>query len=84
MKTNKNFKQRSYKVQEGLWTVFDGLCKGCNLCKVFCPLRAIESSKDHFGIYTTPGVLVNPKKCKLCGFCAQICPDSAIKVEIKI
>jgi len=79
----KNFKGRNYKIKNGRWTVFDGLCKGCGLCREICSTQAIEFSKDNLGIYSTPSVRVDSKKCKLCGLCQQICPEGAIKVGIK-
>ena len=82
-KKTKDFKDRSYKIKKAHWTVFDGLCKGCGLCKAVCPFGAIDFSKEHLGVYNTPGVKVNPKLCRLCRLCEQICPDCAIKIETK-
>lgn len=79
----KDFKPRTYKLKNGRWTVFDGLCKGCGLCTYICPFGGLEFSKKNVGIYSTPSVEVNTSKCKLCGNCQQICPESAIIVEAK-
>jgi 2-oxoglutarate ferredoxin oxidoreductase subunit delta len=79
----KDFKPRTYKVKNGYWTVFDGLCKGCGLCLSVCPFGGIEFSSKDSGIYSTPGVKVNVEKCEICGNCQQICPESAIAVESK-
>lgn len=79
----KDFKPRIFKINNNKWVIFDGLCKGCGLCKAICPFGGIEFSKDNKGVYSTPSVSVNPSKCKLCGSCAQVCPDNAIKLEME-
>ena len=62
-------------------TVNEKLCKGCNLCTEFCPLKVYEQSKklNEKGIYVP--IPVNAEKCKKCGLCALMCPDQAIKVD---
>ncbi len=75
------FKPRSYKIKNGKWIIFDGLCKGCFLCVSVCPLGGIEIDKNHLGVYSTPSVKVNPKKCQGCRACEKICPEVAIKID---
>ena len=41
---------------------------------IFC------SQKD-IGVYSTPTVEIDLKKCNACGICEFICPDCALKVE---
>lgn len=78
-----NFRPKSYKIKNGTWTVFHGLCKGCGLCRAVCPFGAIEFDKENLGIYSNPSAKVIPQKCRACHLCEQICPDCAIKIEDK-
>ncbi len=75
-----NFKPKKTKLKNGSWTVFLGLCKGCGICLVKCPQKALYFGKEK-GVYSTPAPEVDPQKCKLCGICEIFCPDSAIKTE---
>ncbi len=63
--------------------VFHGLCKGCGLCIEKCPQKAISYSKKDLGVYSTPTVEIDMKKCNHCGICEIICPDSALKIDKK-
>lgn len=76
-----DFNPRQKKVKKGKFTVFVGLCKGCGLCKEICPFLALNFSNKDLGVYLTPAISVDPKKCTLCQICQEICPDSAIKVD---
>lgn len=76
-----DFKPRVFKDQQKKIVVFHGLCKGCGLCIEKCPQRAISFSPKDLGVYSTPTVEIDLKKCNLCGLCEIACPDSAIKVE---
>jgi 2-oxoglutarate ferredoxin oxidoreductase subunit delta len=55
-------------------------CKGCQLCLVTCPQKAIGLSEEfnkkgyHFVFFN------DAKKCTACAFCGRICPDMAIEV----
>ena len=66
----------------GIVTVFDEVCKGCELCVAACPKKivALDVSKINLKGYH-PAICTDPEKCTACGMCAIICPDSAIKVE---
>lgn len=64
------------------WLRFPQYCKGCGLCIVRCPVRAIKFSKD-LGFLNSPLPEVDINKCIACGKCMEICPDGAIKVEKK-
>lgn len=60
------------------------LCKGCNLCVEYCPVRILEldrtkTNKKGYNIIN----VVDPDKCIGCAFCAMMCPDSVITVERK-
>jgi 2-oxoglutarate ferredoxin oxidoreductase subunit delta len=57
------------------------LCKGCNLCIIFCPKARIKSSKtlNERGIYEVT-FIDKEGKCTGCAQCAIICPETAIEV----
>ncbi len=76
----KDFRPETTKVKKGSWTVFLDLCKGCGLCLVKCPKKALCFGKKQ-GVYSTPAPAVDPEKCELCGICEMLCPDSAIRQE---
>jgi len=63
-------------------TVFDEVCKGCELCVAACPKKiiALDISKINAKGYH-PAICAQLEECIACGMCAIICPDSAIKVE---
>ncbi|MDI6757699.1 MAG: 4Fe-4S binding protein [Endomicrobiia bacterium] len=58
-------------------------CKGCELCEVFCPRKAITMSKElnaygsDFALFTDEG----DSPCDSCGFCYLVCPEVAIEVR---
>ncbi|MCL5407400.1 MAG: 2-oxoacid:acceptor oxidoreductase family protein [Patescibacteria group bacterium] len=62
------------------WQRFPEYCKGCGLCIVRCPTKALQFSRDS-GFLGNPMPIVTIEKCIGCGNCMQICPDGAIKVE---
>ena len=63
-------------------TIFSHLCKGCGLCILKCPVKAIKFSKTKLGYYGTPTVEANESICISCGICETICPDCALVVSI--
>ncbi len=55
-------------------------CKGCKLCLVSCPTRALRIA-EHFsprGIH--PPELAEAGRCNGCRLCELLCPDFAITV----
>lgn len=48
-----------------------------------CPQKCISLDTKKRGVYNTPTVKVDIKKCTACGLCQQRCPECAIKVEKK-
>lgn len=76
----KNFKPRILKNKNKKAILFNGLCKGCGLCLIKCPQKAISFSKTEVGVYNTPAIEIDLEKCNQCGICQIICPDSAIKI----
>jgi len=63
-------------------TVFEEVCKGCDLCVFACPkkIMLLDTSKLNSKGYH-PALCAKPEQCAACAMCAVICPDSAIKVE---
>lgn len=76
-----DFKPKTFKSEKGKVVSFLGLCKGCGLCLIKCPVKAIRFSEKEVGVYSTPAVEIDPKKCIFCGICETICPDSALRVD---
>lgn len=79
----KDFKPKTFKDDQKKATVFLGLCKGCGLCIENCPQKGIIFSKKDVGVYSTPSVEFDLKRCQNCKICENICPDCAIKIEKK-
>ena len=58
----------------------EDLCKGCNICISFCPLKVLETSdKINRKGYYVP-VAVNEDDCVGCRLCELLCPEFAIMV----
>ena len=55
-------------------------CKGCELCKVYCPKGLVSMGKDlnDRGVY--PALFEDDGKCTGCMSCALMCPDAVIEV----
>lgn len=77
-----NWESAKYDSEKGLWAIFPNLCKGCGLCIEKCPVKCISWSEE-LGVYGTPRVEADMKKCIVCGICQMVCPDTAIRVEKK-
>jgi len=75
------FKPRTLDLEQGFFTLFPGLCKGCGLCREKCPKQCIAWS-NVLGVYGTPTVEANDE-CIACGICQRVCPDCAIHIEKK-
>ncbi len=59
------------------------LCKGCLLCVDVCPTKILYQDKETLNKKGYNIIKVSdPDKCIGCGFCAMMCPDSVIKVEV--
>ena len=52
------------------------VCRRCNLCKVSCPVNAIESNEK--------GYYIEYEKCIGCMCCHEVCPYRAISVKRNI
>ena len=49
-------------------------CNGCQLCRLKCPVEAIEGAKKV--VHT-----IIQEKCIKCGTCQQVCPADAVRVS---
>jgi ferredoxin len=52
------------------------ICTRCNLCKITCPVSAIEIERDRCKI--------DYKKCIRCMCCHEVCPYKAISIKRNI
>lgn len=60
---------------------FDGdKCKGCELCRVFCPKGLIVMSSQINNKGYSPASIEKPEECVGCKSCALVCPDGAIEI----
>lgn len=64
------------------WQRHPELCKGCGLCIVRCPVKALSFGND-LNFLGTPMPKIDIDKCIACGLCQQTCPDGAIKMSKK-
>lgn len=60
---------------------FDGdVCKGCELCRAFCPKNLIVISSQINSKGYSPASIEKPDDCVGCKSCALVCPDGAISI----
>jgi 2-oxoglutarate ferredoxin oxidoreductase subunit gamma len=74
--------QQEFSDDKKTWTRFPEHCKGCALCIVRCPVKALKFSKE-VGFLGNPLPEVDINTCIACGMCEKTCPDGAIRVERK-
>ncbi|MCL2425168.1 MAG: 4Fe-4S binding protein [Oscillospiraceae bacterium] len=55
-------------------------CKGCDMCRVYCPKDIIVLSKHINEKGFTCAEITDQEKCIGCKACALICPDGAISI----
>ena len=55
-------------------------CKGCELCKTFCPKKIIEMDTAVNAKGYCPAMIVRQEDCIGCATCATVCPDCAIEI----
>jgi len=60
---------------------FDGdVCKGCELCRAFCPKGIIVMSSLINNKGYSPAAIERQDECTGCRSCALVCPDGAISI----
>ena len=55
-------------------------CKGCELCKAFCPKKLIEMDTQVNAKGYCPAMMTDQSQCIGCQSCALVCPDGAIAI----
>ena len=55
-------------------------CKGCELCRLFCPKGIIAMSSHINNKGYSPAAVERQDECTGCRSCALICPDGAISI----
>jgi len=56
------------------------ICKGCELCKLFCPKKIIAMSSHMNNKGYCPAEIEKMAECSGCKSCALVCPDGAISI----
>lgn len=58
-------------------------CKGCELCRAFCPRGIIKMSDrlNAMGFHPATVAEEDMARCTGCATCARMCPDIVIEVE---
>jgi len=60
---------------------FDGdTCKGCELCRAYCPKGLIVMSSHINNKGYSPAAIERQDECTGCKSCALVCPDGAISI----
>lgn len=55
-------------------------CKGCELCRSFCPKQLIEMDTQVNAKGYCPARMTRQEECIGCTSCALVCPDCAIEI----
>jgi len=56
------------------------VCKGCELCRVYCPKGLIVMSSHINDKGYSPAEMIRQEDCIGCKSCALMCPDGAISI----
>jgi len=68
------------------WVEIDEtLCKGCDLCVVYCPVDVLILDSDRLTPQGYHPAVLAKDGCTGCNVCAVVCPEAAITVyrEVK-
>lgn len=69
-----------YKNKDKKAEIVPKRCKGCLICVLKCPVKALKPGED-LGVFSTPVPEIDLDKCIACGNCRRFCPDGAISVD---
>ena len=58
----------------------EDICKGCELCRIFCPKKIVVTSSHINDKGYSPAIIENMDECTGCKCCALVCPDGAISI----
>ena len=58
----------------------ENICKGCELCRLFCPKKIILMSPHINDKGYSPAEIEKIEDCTGCKCCALVCPDGAISI----
>lgn len=56
------------------------VCKGCELCSLYCPKKIIAMSTHINDRGYSPAEITDQSACTGCKSCAVMCPDGAISI----
>ncbi len=56
------------------------VCKGCEMCILFCPKKSISVSSTLNASGYIPVTFNDGGECNGCAICATVCPEVAIEV----
>lgn len=68
------------KNKERKAVIIPARCKGCLICVLKCPVKALSPGTD-LGVFSTSVPDIDIDKCIACGNCRRFCPDGAIGVD---
>lgn len=72
--------KKVYKNQTKLGEIDRSRCKGCMICVLKCPVKALKPGSD-IGFFGNICPELDINKCIACGNCRRFCPDGAIAVN---
>jgi len=58
----------------------ENVCKGCELCRLFCPKKIVVMSSHINDKGYSPAIIEKMDECTGCKCCALVCPDGAIAI----
>lgn len=61
-------------------TIYEERCKGCQICVLFCPKKALSIGNKLNKLGYRYVILSKESACTACGICAEMCPDVVFEV----